>query len=509
MMNLNRILSLSLSAVLLLTLTSCGPDAAGSGSSSPPASDFSQQAESPDQAAQLPFTLAFFPELSLHPVLSTSRANLTLSSLLYEPLFQVGPQFQVVPVLCQDHTVSEDKLTWTFALRPGITFSDGTPLTGSTVAEALELARTPDSRYAQRLRDISSITGDERSITITLVRPNGRLPLLLDIPIALGGGTRPAGTGPYVLGGTEDDPRLLARTGWWQSNQSLPTEHFPLQTAHQDEDLIHAFDTGDLSLVDVDLMGTNSPVYAANSETRDYATTTMLYLGFNTQRGICKRADVRQALCRAVDRKALVNIVYANHASPAALPVHPASALYDTAVARHLDYAPQQLLNLLANTNTASRELVLLVNSENSAKLSAAQLITYQLEAAGIPVKLKKLPFESYEAALASGSFDLYLGEVALTADFDLSPLLVQGGPLNYGGWASQQAPALLAALAAASPEEAPRAALALFALLEQDPPLAVLCFKNGSVLTQWGRLDGLTPVRGNVFYQLENWIIK
>ena len=39
--------------------------------------------------------------------------------------------------------------------------------------------------------------------------------------------------------------------------------------------------------------------------------------------------------------------------------------------------------------------------------------------------------------------------------------------------------------------------------------PLAPLIFKNGSALTQWGRLTGLTPIRNNVFYQLEGWIIQ
>ena len=36
-------------------------------------------------------------------------------------------------------------------------------------------------------------------MTVTLSTPNGALPVLLDIPIALGDGDRPLGTGPYVL----------------------------------------------------------------------------------------------------------------------------------------------------------------------------------------------------------------------------------------------------------------------------------------------------------------------
>ena len=44
------------------------------------------------------------------------------------------------------------------------------------------------------------------------------------------------------------------------------------------------------------------------------------------------------------------------------------------------------------------------------------------------------------------------------------------------------------------------------FAHLAQQCPIAPLVFKNGSVLTQWGRASGLDPVRNNVFYQFENW---
>ena len=68
---------------------------------------------------------------------------------------------------------------------------------------------------------------------------------------------------------------------------------------------------------------------------------------------------------------------------------------------------------------------------------------------------------------------------------------------------------ALLAALAAGSGEARTQAASVLYAYLAQEAPIAPICFKNGSVLTQWGRLSGLSPVRGNIFNRLEGWIIQ
>lgn len=457
--------------------------------------------------APTPFTLAVYPEFSMHPTLAANRANLTLAPLLYEPLFQVDASFQAVGVLCREYTVSEDTLSWIFTLHPGITFSNGEPLTGQAAADALKAART--GRYAQRLRDAASITGDEATVTIRLRRPNSRLPLLLDIPIALGGEDVPPGTGPYVLSGSaQDGLSLTAREDWWQKNKTLPVRTIPLHSVARSDELLLAFSSGQVSLADVDLMGTNTLGYSGSYEIIDYSTTDLLYLGFNVQRRACREAEARLALARAVDRESIARTVYAGHAVPAALPVHPDSPLYDEARAAALSYAPEELAARVKELRLNRDELILLVNSENAAKTSAAQLIAYQLESAGVKVALRTLSFEDYAAALEKGEFDLYLGEVVLTADFDLTQLLSHGGALNYGRWSSPSAASLLSALAAAREEDRTAAAGALFDHLIQQVPIVPVCFKNGSVLTQWGRLSGLSPLRGNVFWQFENWNI-
>ena len=424
-------------------------------------------------------------------------------------MFQLDASFQAQPVLCQSYTASGDGLTWTFTLRSGVTFSDGTPLTGQTVADALNTARGAESRYASRLSGVTGVEASgENTVTITLSRPNGNLPLLLDIPIALGTGDRPAGTGPYVFSQQGDSLSLTARSGWWQ-DKSLPCTEIPLRAVSRSDDLIFAFSSGDVSLVDVDLMGTNAMGYSGSYETWDYATTDLIYLGFITLSGLCRSAGVRTALTRGIDRDAVAQTVYASHAVSTALPVHPASPLYDQTLAGVLSYAPEALVSQLEDLGVLGRELVLLVNRENTAKLSAAQLIAGQLESAGMEITVNALDFEDYTAALAQGDFDLYLGEVVLTADFDLTALLSSGGALNYGRWQDAQGDSLLSAFVQASGEARTAAARALFEYLNQQAPIAPVCFKNGSVLTQWGRLSGLSPVRGNVFAGLENWTIS
>ncbi len=492
---------------LLLSLSACAGGPVPDLSASFSGGDASQPEDPPQKA--LPFTLAVYPEYSLHPALAGNRANLTLAPLLYESLFTVDASFQARPVLCQGWSASEDKLVWTFTLHAGITFSDGTPLTGQEAADALNLARSSGSRYRERLSDITAVTASQEApyqLTITLRRPNGSLPLLLDVPIALGADDCPAGTGPYVP--AEDGLSLTARSGWWQKNKTLPLQSIPLRAVTRSDELIYDFDSGDISLVDVDLMATNAMGYGGNYQTWDYPTSDFLYLGFNTRSGVFRTAAARRAAWLAVDRDAVATTVYSNHAISTLLPVHPAGGLYRPGP-DSLTYDPEGLAAKMEELRLQGSELVFLVNSENVAKTSAAQLIAYQLEAAGFAVELKQLPFEDYTAALAAGEFDLYLGETAFTADFDLAPLLSSTGALNYGGWWAEGADALLAAMQGAAPEEKPVHAEAFFTLFSEQVPIVPIAFKNGSVLTQWGQLSGLSPVRGNVFYQIENWTVS
>ena len=493
---------------LLLFLTACGsggtPDISGTFSSG----DVSQgNVQTP---VTVPFTLAVYPEFSLHPTLAVNRANLTLAPLLYEGLFEVDDSFQAQPVLCSSYTVSEDKLVWSFTLQGGITFSDGTPLTGQAVADALNLARSDQGRFQERLAGVASVAAPEEEpnqVVITLSQPNGSLPLLLDIPIALGDGDRPAGTGPYMISGNDGGLSLTARPNWWRKDAPLPVPSIPLHEVHKSDELIYAFDAGEISLVDVDLMATNAMGYGGNYQTWDYATTDFLYLGFNTQEGLCRSPQVRRCLALAVDQITIKSTIYANHAASAWLPVHPDSPLYSPhASSAAPGYDPEGLAAQMEELKLQGKELVFLVNSENMSKASAAQFIAYQLEAAGFTVDLRQLSFDEYAAALSAREFDLYLGETVLTADFDLSPLLSSAGALNYGGWWHEQADGLLYALRAAAPEERAVAAENLFDLLNEQTPIVPVLFKNGSVLTQWGQLSGLSPVRGNVFYRLEEW---
>ena len=482
-------------AALCLLLSGCGPTVQPEPTPTPTAAPQPEAAE---------FALAWYPGVSLHPITGDNRTNLTLGGLLYEGLYALDGQFQPEPCLSTGGTASEDGLSWTFPLRSGVTFSDGSPLTAAEAAASLELART-SPLYSARLADITGVEAGEGSVTVTLSRPNGALPALLDIPIVKETDGAPLGTGPYVLTGEGEGAVLTARADWWRGAE-LPLETIPLRPIQEADDLIHAFDTRDVALVATDLTGTNALGFSGTFDTVDYPTSTMLYVGFNTASGPCRSAEVRQALSRAFDRASIATVLYARHAQAAALPVSPASPLYQADVAAELDHDPQAAGALLEQAGRQDLALTLLAPADNPARTAAAELLADGLENLGLSVTLDLLPWPDYLAALERGDFDLYLGEVRLTADFDLTALLA--GALNYGGYADEEALQRLDSFRAASGQGRDLSARRLYQRLAEEPPFAVLCFKNWSVLTQWSRIQGLTPTQSNVFHAFDQWVL-
>ena len=451
------------------------------------------------------FALACYPSAGFHPITGGNRTNLSLGGLVYEGLYALNQQFQPLEQLCTAGAQAADGLSWTFTLRSGVTFSDGSPLTAAEVKASLDLART-SAAYSARLGDITNVTAGEGTVTVTLSRANGNLPALLDIPIVKETGGVPLGTGPYVLSGSGEDWTLTARQGWWQGEE-LPLQTIPLRAIQEADDLIHAFDTRDIALVSTDLTGTNALGFSGSFDTVDYPTSIMLYVGFNVTSGPCRSAAVRQALLRAFDRSSVATALYSSHARPAALPISPASSYYPETLAQELEYAPQEAAQLLEAAGKVG-SLTFVAPSDNAARAATAQHLADGLTELGLQVELQLLPWDKYTAALEKGDFDLYLAEVRLTADFDLTALITAGGSLNYGGYADAEAAQLLQSYRASSGQGRDLSALRLYERLAEEPPFAVLCFKNWSVLTQWSRISNLTPTQQNVFYGFAHWDI-
>lgn len=510
---MRRGLSLLLALCLGLSLLGCeqGED--------PPPSPPDTPAPTPTRPAEsIRFSLGYEPASSLHPITGDSQVNQDLTGLVYQGLYELDNQFVPHPVLAASGSPGAEGYSWTFTMASGALFSDGTPVTAQHAAASLNLART-SALYGARLSGVTgAAAADDATLVVYLSAPNGNLPALLDIPVVLEqeGDAPPLGTGYYQYE-SAGDWLCLQTNPHHLGGAALPYAVIPLTAVSSANERIAAFDSGDITAVTTEFSAPYALGYSSSYETCDYPTTSLLYVGFQTASGHCQTRAVRQAFSKAFDREGLVRVQLSGHGDAACLPVSPLHGEYDGEAAAQLAYDSEGAAQLLAEAGyerneedgllyrrKSPLEVTLLVNSDNEARQAAASAIAGALGELGVSVTVATLPWSDYIAALAAGRFDLYLGEVRLTGDFDPSPLLT--GALNYGGyenWALTQA---LWDWKGAQGEERTRAAKELWAALAEDAPIAPLCFKRGSLLVRWGMVSELRPTRANPFYRMEEW---
>ena len=144
--------------------------------------------------------------------------------------------------------------------------------------------------------------------------------------------------------------------------------------------------------------------------------------------------------------------------------------------------------------------LRLLVNSDNTFKVAAAEQIAASWKAIGVGVILDAQPYETYLERVEAGEFDVYYGETLLTADFDMRPLISAGGSLNYGGYADEE---MSAAVAAARRGDD---VAGYYSTFLEKMPVIPLAFERGQIIIRKGLIDNFTPAPYNAFAGQEQW---
>ncbi len=173
-------------------------------------------------AADAPTVLRMVPQADLKildPMFTTNYVTRNYGYLVYDTLFGQDRHGVPKPQMVERYTRSDDGLVWSFTLRDGLKFHDGTAVTASDCVASLERWSARDN-YGRAMVAAGAkwrIDG-ERSFTLTLERPfglvleglskvSGMIPVILPERVARASADRPIteaiGSGPYVFVGEE------------------------------------------------------------------------------------------------------------------------------------------------------------------------------------------------------------------------------------------------------------------------------------------------------------------
>ena len=510
---MKRILPLLLA--MLLVLSGCGASYEEGPGISWEEYQQSQSAGQEDTPAEDPvtypsvFSMAYHRGHTLDPITCGEGIQQDVAALLYEPLIELDENMEPVPLLCEGWSWDDSGLVLTLTIRQGVTFSDGSDLTAADAADTLRRAASSE-RYSYRLRQAASITSSNSAgtVTITLTTPNRGFPALLDIPVvkrSTSGQSVPLGTGPYVFVTGSESDSLVANPGWWQQKE-LPVDTIYLVHAKDKDTAMYLFSSHRIELLRAD--PTSDLVSASGiSVNTPVPTCTFQFIGFNTREGVFASAQTRTAFSNGIQREMVADALLSGNALAAAFPISPLSSLYPEDLCPTYSYEDTTTALAAAGANTGQTQaLTLLVNEDNSFHVSCAEFIAENLSLLDWQITVEALPWEAYLAALSAGEFDLYYGEVRLTADWNMTDLIGTGGKLNYGGYSDAVTDALLQAFAGSTDRTA--AARQLCTHLLTTAPIAPVCFQQDILLSHDGVISGMGPTLSSIFSGLENWTI-
>ena len=458
------------------------------------------------------FSLPYFSNQTLDPVSCPDGAHQTLGALLYEGLITLDPQFQVQNTLAQGYTYDAATFTYTIQIQNGVLFSDGTHLSAYDAADTLQRARSSE-RYRDRLASVKEVYAlNSDTLHLTLKQDNRAFMARLDIPIVKSGTENdliPIGTGAYCWS-TDDGAHLIPNPHWWQG-KALPLNRIELLDCRNTDTMVYSFYAQEIQFLSLDLTGTNTVSVSGSGNYTDADTTVMQYIGLNTAREPFNNVALRQALNLGIDRVGAINAYLLGHAKAAQYPVSADSALYPKDL--ETAFSPDYFASAMTTAGYGKGEehaVTMIVNEENTFKVSMAQELAKELSRYDLKVTVSALPWDRYLRALQTGSFDMYLGEVKLTADWDISPLVLPGGALNYGHYSNENTTKLLSDYLATSGDvEQAKAMSALCQNLSAQAPFLPICFKTSSVLLPSGAVENVIPTASNPFYNVSDWHVN
>ena len=386
-------------------------------------------------------TLAYYADRSMNPIQSTDYTNRALFSLIYQGLFSIDSNYNAVPILCKSFQASPDLKTFTFYIE-NATFSDGTPVTIEDVLASYEMAKS-NKNYVGRFVHIREMAiTEDGGIRFSLDTPYENFPLLLDIPIMQAsqvGDPAPLGSGPYVFEQSLAGSHLRRNSSWWCKSDDLviTAEVIHLVEAKDSSHIRDEFEFRDVGVVCANPCAATYADYRCDLELWDCDTGIMVYLGFNinySQDGIFEDADLRSAFTYAIDREGINKKFYNGRAKVASLPAEPGTPYYSNTLAEKYKYDSLRFIQVLSRTKKTDEPLRLLVNSDDSIRLSLAKDLAETLTDYGLPTEVKSYATNGYIEVYRAGNYDLYLGQVKLSPNMDLSEFFRTYGDLARNG---------------------------------------------------------------------------
>ena len=492
------------SLVAISALAACGSSVSGSSAAGSSAAAASGASGTINWEWELP--------TSWDPVTSSAGWDMHALGLVYASITTLNAKGDVQPGLASSWKYAADGKSVTFTLRPGLKFSDGSPLTATSVKQNIQRGLTQsNSTVASELSVITSVTvGSPTSFTLDLSQVDYQVPDLLagkdgmivnpayfknvaSLP------TKPEGAGPFALTSYVPDSHanLVRNPSYWDASQ-IHAANFNVLSITQPEQILSSLESGQVNVAYI--AGNQvAAAKAAGFKIDVIPSEVVNELDIQTTSAPFTNPKVVEAINYAINRQAILQVQASGYGSVAYQPFPEGFVGYSSKLANLYPYNPAKAKQLLAQAGYANG-LTITLTSISAADDPLAEQIQGQLAEAGITVNIKDI------AADTSTQF-LYLDKsIPLAIDGTagrMSPvemldvLYSQQGLMNVTGKATTTPAAVSSALSKALtvPLDSPGYPAALQSAVEtsvQQEPIHIWLYTNPRIFAYSPTVSGI-----------------
>ena len=312
---------------------------------------------------------------------------------VFEGLVKPTSDGEIVPAVASDVEKSDDGLTYTFTLRDGVKFHNGDPVEMDDVVYSIERRYNGEDAAAQleALSVIDTMESDDTTLTITLSEPSNEfLAYLMNAYIIPADydqqETSPVGTGPYkfVSRSVQDELVLERFDDYWGEGGSIDEVTFKI--LEKPEALITGLQGGALDVVAHLSSDQTAQLDESDFTIAEGSMNLVQALYLNNAEKPFDDVRVRQALCYAIDKQAVIDLAFDGYGTPLGTSMFPSfSKYYDETLTDYYTADAAKAKELLEEAGYPDGfDMTITVPSNYTPHVNTAEVIVELLREVGI-----------------------------------------------------------------------------------------------------------------------------
>ena len=374
---------------------------------------------------------------SMDPHGSNDVPSSNVQSSIFETLVIRDAKGELAPGLAESWK-QVDELTWEFKLRTGVKFHDGEEFNAEAVKKSFERILDPEVASPrlflyEMVTEIKVVDAN----TVQFVTEYPFSPLLAHLthnggsiisPKAIDEdyaaitadssgetksgsviGIAPVGTGPFKFDSWTpgDQIKLVRNEDYWGTVASIDSVTF--RVIPESSVRVAELQSGNAHIISgVEPNQVANVNSFPNASVLETATSSLTYIGFNTNKEPFNNPKVRQAISKAINREELIEGIYDGFGIPAISPLSPGIFGYTEDVTS-MAYNLEEAKALLAEAGYADGFKTTIWTNDNPVRQDVAIVLQQGLKEIGIELEIQVLEWGAYLEKTAAGEHDMFI----------------------------------------------------------------------------------------------------